>query len=801
MITTFMASNFDKSAIMAKTTTTYFKKQVLAWSIIIFPLVMLFMLFFHISKGNLGFMPSFEELENPKSNLASEVYSEDGILLGTFFKEKENRSRIEYSDISPYLVDALIATEDERFLSHSGVDFRGLIRVFVRTVLLGNESSGGGSTISQQLAKMLFPREEFSNPIQKVNRKFREWVIAIKLERSYTKEEIIAMYFNQFDFLYQAVGIKNASMVYFSCGPNELKIEQAAMLVGMAKNPSLFNPVRRPEQALQRRNIVFLQMLKNNKITKQEYDSLKQIPLETRFQRIDHTMGKATYFREYLRMTMNASKPEKDNYYNPTTYIEDSVEWETNPLYGWCNKNFKLDGEPYSIYKDGLRIYTTVNSKMQDYAEEAVSEHLRYDLQVAFDYEKKYQKTAPFSETLTQEEVNNLMTLGMKRSERYRVLKNQKIPMDSIIKNFKTRTEMTVFSWRGEIDTVMTPMDSIKYYKHFLLAGFMAMDPRSGFVKAYVGGIDYKHFQYDHVVQAKRQIGSTFKPFLYTLAMRDGYSPCYQVPNVPITLTDPSTGEPWTPKGGGNEKYERKMVSLRFGLRQSLNNITAWLMGQFGPKAVIDIARNMGVKSEIPEVLSICLGVADLSLYEMVGAYSSFANKGVYTQPVFVTRIEDKNGNLLATFTPRKNEAINEKTAYLMIDMLKGVANKGTAVRLRNDTYQIYSEVAAKTGTTQNQSDGWFIGITPNLVSGVWTGAEDRATHFDGLSLGQGANMALPVWAIFMNKVYNDGTLGITREDTFEKPADYVETPECVDILGEDESGESNEEIPEEVDF
>lgn len=778
---------------MGKTTTVYFKRQVLAWSFIVIPMVMIFMLFFHISKGNLGFMPSFEELENPKSNLATEVYSEDGVLLGTFFKE--NRSRTEFSELSPFLVDALIATEDERFMSHSGVDFKGLMRVFVRTVLLGNESSGGGSTITQQLAKMLFPREEFTNPVQKVNRKFREWVIAIKLEKSYTKEEIIAMYLNQFDFLYQAVGIKNASMVYFSCNPGELKIEQAAVLVGMAKNPSLFNPVRRPEQALKRRNIVLLQMLRNQKITQHQFDSLKQIPLVTKFQRVDHTMGKATYFREYLRTTLNASKPEKDNYYNPVTFAEDSTEWENNPLFGWCHKNFKPDGTPYDIYKDGLRVYTTVNSKMQEYAEEAVIEHLKYDLQVAFDNEKKYQQTAPFTEKLTKEEVNDLMTLGMKRSERYRVLKNQKVSMDSILKNFKTPTEMTVFSWRGEVDTVMTPMDSIRYYKHFLLAGFMAMEPRTGFVKAYVGGIDYKHFQYDHVIQAKRQIGSTFKPFLYTLAMQNGFSPCDYVSNVPITLTDPKTGELWTPKGGGKEEYERKTVSIRFGLRHSLNNITAWLMSQFGPSAVIDIARNMGVRSEIPEVLSICLGVADLTLYEMVGAYSSYANKGVYTQPIFVTRIEDKNGNLLATFTPKMNEAISEKTAYLMIDMLKGVANKGTAVRLRNDTYQIFSEVAAKTGTTQNQSDGWFIGITPNLVSGVWTGAEDRATHFDGLSLGQGANMALPIWAIFMNKVYNDGTLGVTREDVFEKPADFIDLPDCADILGEAEEEEVDNQL------
>jgi penicillin-binding protein 1A len=780
---------------MEKTSTVYFKKQFLVWSIILIPIFLIFFLFYQISVGHLGFMPSFEDLENPKSNLATEVYSEDGVLFGTYFKE--NRSQTAYSELSPYLTNALIATEDERFRSHSGVDFKGLGRVFVKTVLSGDQSAGGGSTITQQLAKMLFPREEFSNPIKKVIRKLREWVIAVKLERSYTKDEIIAMYFNQFDFLNLAVGIKSASNVYFSCTPKELKIEQAALLVGMAKNPSLFNPIRRPEQALQRRNVVLYQMLRNNKITKAEYDSLKRIPLNLRFQKVDHKMGAATYFREYLRTALSATKPEPENYNNPVSYKEDSVEWETNPMYGWCNKNHKPDGEPYDLYKDGLHIYTTLNSKMQQYAEEAIREHLKYDLQKAFDREKSTQRTAPFSEDLTKEEADNIIMQGVKRSERYRVLKSQNMPMDSIMLSFKTRTEMTVFSWNGDIDTIMTPMDSIRYYKHFLLSGFMSMDPHTGYVKAYVGGIDYRHFQYDHVTMAKRQIGSTFKPFLYTLAMRDGYSPCYQVPNVPITLSDKSTGETWTPKGDSPDGYERQMVSLQFGLRHSLNNITAWLMGEFGPKAVIEIARNMGVKSEIPEVLSICLGVADLTLYEMVGAYGTYGNKGVYTQPIFVSRIEDKNGNLLATFTPNRNEAISEKTAFLMLKMLEGVVNNGTGVRIRGEKYQIFSEVAGKTGTSQNQSDGWFMGITPNLVSGVWTGAEDRAAHFDGITLGQGANMALPIWAVFMNKVYNDGSLGVTREDVFEKPADYSGDIKCVDIL--DSNNHDEMEVPDEI--
>lgn len=783
---------------MEKTTTVYFKRQILSWALIISPILLLFLLFYHISLGHLGFMPSFEELENPNINLATEIYSQDEVLLGTYFRD--NRSRTEFSELSPYLVDALVATEDERFYSHSGIDFRGLVRVFVKTIITGNKNAGGGSTITQQLAKNLFPREDFSNPIQIVLRKFREWIIAIKLERSYTKEEIIAMYFNQFDFLNLAVGIKSASKVYFACNPNELNMEQSAMLVGMAKNPSLYNPLRRPEETRQRRNTVLGQMLRNEKITQATYDSLCQLPLELNYQKVHHAIGSATYFREHLRTMLNRTQPLRSQYQTYTSFHEDSIDWATNALYGWCNKNFKPNGEPYDLYKDGLRIYTTLNSKMQVYAEEAIKEHLSKDLQLAFDNEKKGQKNAPFAD-VTDDQVERIMTLAMKRSERYRVLRKQNLSMDAIEKNFKTPTEMTVFSWNGEIDTVMTPMDSIRYYKHFLLSGFMAMEPRTGFVKAYVGGIDYKHFQYDHVTQAKRQIGSTFKPFLYTLAMRDGYSPCDLVPNVAITITDPTTGVMWTPKGGSAQEYLGKMVSLRFGLRHSLNNITAWLMNKFRPKAVIDIARNMGVRSEIPEVLSIALGTADLTLYEMVGAYGTYANKGVYTEPIFVSRIEDKNGNILATFTPKRNEAINERTAYLMLEMLQGVVKQGTAVRLWADSYpyKIHAQIAAKTGTTQNQSDGWFMGVTPNLVAGVWTGAEDRATHFNGIKLGQGANMALPIWALFMNKVYEDGTLGVTQDDKFEKPADFNETFDCIDISDSDNGRDETEEVPNEL--
>lgn len=767
---------------MDKPSSINFKNRVLLWSIILFPILSVIILFINISNGNLGFMPSFEELENPQSSLATEVYTEDNVVLGTFFRE--NRSRTEFSNLSPYLVDALVSTEDKRYYNHSGIDFIGLGRVLFVTILGGNENAGGGSTLTQQLAKMQFPRENFSNAFQIAIRKFREWVIAVKLERSYTKNEIISMYFNQFDFLNLAVGIKSASSVYFSCNPNELRIEEAAMLVGMAKNPSLYNPLRRPDRTKNRRNTVLHQMLKNDKINQHQYDSLKNLPLELEYRKVDHKLGSATYFREYLRTTLNKNKPNPDNYYSSMSFKEDSIKWHTNPLYGWCKRNYKPNGENYDLYKDGLRIYTTVNSKMQIFAEEAIKEHLMNDLQVAFDLEKANQKNAPFSEDINPEQIEKIITLSMKRSERYRILRKKNLSFEEIEENFNVPVEMTVFSWRGEIDTVMTPIDSIRYYKHFLLSGFMAMDPHSGHVKAYVGGINYKSFQYDHVTQAKRQIGSTFKPFLYTLAMRDGYSPCYQVPNVPITLTDQYSGIQWTPNSGSRQEYERKMVSLQFGLRHSLNNITAWLMGQFGPKGVIEIARNMGVTSYIPEVLSIALGVADLSLYEMVGAYGTFANKGVYTQPIFVTRIEDKNGNILATFSPKKNEAISEKTAYSMLKMLEGVYQRGTATRLwsENHPYMINAQIGAKTGTTQNQSDGWFMGVTPNLVSGVWTGAEDRSIHFDGIFLGQGANMALPIWALFMNKVYEDSTLGVYKSDVFERPSDFKDNLDCIDV-------------------
>ena len=775
--------------------------KIIIWSLVIFPVVLIVVMFYNIWNGNLGFMPSFEELENPKSNLASEVYSEDGVLLGTYFKE--NRSTGTYNELSPYLVDALVSTEDQRYYKHSGVDFPGLVRVFFKTIVSGNKSSGGGSTISQQLAKMLFPRETFTNSLQMVNRKFREWVIAIKLERSYTKEEIIAMYLNQFDFLNLAVGVKSAAKIYFNTTPQDLRIEQAAMLVGMAKNPALFNPIRRPEQTTQRRNVVLFQMLNNKKISRAEYDSLKQLPLGLDFHKVDHKLGSATYFREFLRIEMNATKPERKNYRSKADYIADSIEWATNPLRGWCNRNLKPDGTPYNIYKDGLKIYTTVNSKMQDHAEAAVRDYLKNTLQKQFDILKKGQPNAPFSSKLTTEQVNTVMNNSMRWSERYRVLsKVKKMSKEEIEENFNTPTQMSVFTWHGDVDTVMTPMDSIRYYNHFLQSGLMSMDPHSGYVKAYVGGIDYRHFQYDHVTKAKRQVGSTFKPFLYTLAMMDGFTPCFYVLNVPYTYTDPTTGKQWSPDSDSPSSTEGKMITLKYALAHSLNNIATWLMIRFNPKAVVQLAKNMGIKSEVPEYPAICLGVGDLTLSEMVSAYCCFANKGVYTQPIFVTRIEDKNGNVLANFQPVKHEAISERTAYLMLTMLQGVVRRGTGSRIWRDDYpwKITAQVGAKTGTTQENSDGWFMGVTPNLVTGVWTGAENRSVHFDQTTYGQGAYMALPIWAGYMRKVYDDGGLPYYESDRFDKPADWDEDFDCPDYE-EKPAGGDTEDIEDEFYF
>ena len=699
------------------------------WAIAMMPI--LFLASFIIYLTLFADLPSLEELENPRSNLASEIISSDQKVIGKYYIE--NRTNVSFNQISPNVVNALIATEDARFYKHSGVDVRALGRA-ISGALSGRESSGGGSTITQQLAKMLFPRENL-NKVQLVLRKFKEWVIAVKLERNYTKNEIIAMYLNKFDFINNAVGIKSAARIYFNTTPDSLKIEQAAMLVGMAKNPSLFNPKRKPDNALIRRNVVLNQMAKYKYITPEQCEKYKKIPLKLKFTAEDQNEGLATYFREYLRDYMKK----------------------------WCKEHKKPDGSNYNLYKDGLKIYTTINSKMQRYAEEAVKEWLT-ELQGKFFNHWKGRKNAPFYQ-MNDEEVQKLLTQAMKRSERYRVLKERGLSDSEIKATFMKPVETKLFSWKGEFDTVITPWDSMRYCKYFLQTGFMSMEPSTGYIRAWVGGIDYRNFKYDHVKQGKRQVGSTFKPFVYTLAMQEQWSPCYQVPNIPVTFDLPEGGT-WTPKNS-DAKYGG-MMTLKKGLALSVNSVTAYVMKQFGPQAVVDLARKIGIESHLDAVPSLCLGTADISVFEMVGANSTFANQGVWVEPTFITRIEDKNGNVIEEFMPRRVEAISKETAYLTLNLMKGVVDHGTGLRLRF-RHGLTAPIAGKTGTTQNNSDGWFMGITPDLVSGVWVGCEDRSAHFRSTDLGQGASMALPIWGIYMKKVYDDKSLKISQDD-FEKP-------------------------------
>lgn len=763
----------------------YWKFFVVFWSVVLIGIIGVFVFFWFISIGKLGFMPTFEELENPNNRFASEVYFADGPVMNKYF-EKENRKYTDYKEIPQCVIDALIATEDVRFYDHSGVDVRGLFRV-LKGLLTANTSAGGGSTISQQLAKMLFPRESDLNVFELAIRKFREWVIAVRLEKSYTKEEILTMYLNKYDFLNLAVGISSAADIYFQVPLDSLKIEQAAMLVGMAKNSSYYNPVRRPELTLNRRNVVLSQMYRYDKISRGQYDSLKLLPLGLNFKRIDHKEGLATYFREYLRLFMTAGRPDKKNYrWNPDQFRIDSIAWEINPLYGWCKKNQKVDGTYYDLYSDGLKIYTTIDSRMQKYAEEAVREHLALELQPTFDREKGNKVNSPFSNDMTPEEIEGVLTRAIKQSERYRQLNQEGIKFADIRKIFNKPVEMQVFTWNGIRDTIMSPLDSIKHYKSFFRAGFMVMDPQTGQVRAYVGGPDYRYFMYDMVSVGKRQVGSTIKPILYTLAMQEGLGPCDKVPNIPQTFVLPD-GTTWTARGG--TKRQGEMVTLRWGLANSENNISGWVLKQFTPQAVAQMAHKMGISSRIDPVPSIFLGTAEITVKEMVAAYSIFANKGVYNSPLMVSRIEDKYGNVLARFQPESREVITENTAYLMSNLLEGVVTGGTGVRLRYK-YKLMNPMGGKTGTTQEHADGWFMGITPDLVGGVWVGAEDRSIHFQNLANGQGASMALPIWALFLQKVYTDSSLKVPLR-AFEKPAGISKRLDC------DETATSSDLNPE----
>lgn len=731
------------------------------WIIYTFIFLFIVLLFTFLSLGWLGFMPSFEELENPKSNLASEIITSDQQILGKYYIE--NRSNSHYQELSPSLINALIATEDARFEKHSGVDTRSILRVIGKTIIGRQKSSGGGSTITQQLAKNLFPRKKNQSVFMMVITKFKEWITAAKLERNYSKEEIIAMYFNTVDFGSNSFGIKTAARTYFGKSPDSLKIEESALLVGILKAPTYYSPLKNPENAMKRREVVLNQMRKYDYITQQEYDSLKVLPIDmSRYSIQDHTAGYGTYFREYLRQYLNE----------------------------WCANHKKPDGTPYNLYKDGLKIYTTINYKMQKYAEEAVAEHLSKDLQPAFYKHWKGVKNAPFYQ-LKPEEIEVIYEASMKNSDRYRHMKENKATDEEIRKAFNTPVAMRIFSWEGEKDTVMTPWDSLKYYKWFLHTGLMSVEAQTGYVRAYVGGINYKYFQFDNVKIGKRQVGSTFKPFLYTLAMQEGeFSPCTEVPNLPVTFDMGPNAPAWTPKNA-DDKREGEMVTLKWALANSVNYVSAYLMKRFSPTAVINMARKMGVVSPIDPVPAICLGTPDLSVYEMVGAMNTFANKGVYIEPIFITRIEDKNGNVLQSFIPKQQEAMNEETAYLMIDLMRGVVESGTGVRLRY-RFGINAPIAGKTGTTQNNSDGWFMGITPSLTTGVWVGGELRSIHFRSITLGQGANMALPIWALYMKKVWDDKTLNISKGD-FEKPAkdisNRIDCKKFMQEIKEEESG------------
>lgn len=731
------------------------------WGLLVAGILAIVLVFWMITKGMLGYLPPLDELQNPKNKFATEIISADMQSLGRFYRN-ENRVSVEYTDISPYMIDALIATEDVRFYDHTGVDLKSLMRAIMK---LGK--AGGGSTLTQQLAKQLWsPRA--NNIFERALQKPIEWVIATKLERLYSKEEILTMYLNQFDFLYNAVGIKSAAQVYFSTTPAELKQEEAALLVGMCKNPSLYNPRRRPENALSRRNTVLNQLCKYEYITEEVCDSLKALPIELKYQSVDHKQGLAPYFREYLRQVLTAKEPKKSNYseWNMIQYKIDKRQWEENPLYGFCQKNHKPDGTPYDLYHDGLRIYTTLDSRMQQYAEEAVMEHMQ-ELQKSFFKEKRKKAYAPFAQELTMEEIDAIMTRAMRQTDRYRALKKQGKTEKEIEKIFDTAVAMQIFSYDGVIDTMMTPMDSIKWNKHFLRCGFMSMDAHTGAVKAYVGGPNFANFQYDMVSTGRRQVGSTIKPYLFTLAMDEGMWPCDSTVNDSITLYD-AQGEAWTPRDD-HHANQGEMVTLNWGLEKSSNWITAYLMSLFTPEQLVKMMRSFGIEGQLDPVVSLCLGPCEVSVKEMVDAYTTFPNKGIRVEPLMVTRIEDNNGNILATFTPKTHEIISETTSYKMIYMLRNVMDHGTGVRARF-RYGLKSPMGGKTGTSQNHSDGWFVGFTPSLVSGVWVGGEERSIHFDNMSAGQGANMALPIWAIYMQKVYADEELGYDKEEEFDVP-------------------------------
>jgi penicillin-binding protein 1A len=755
------------------------------WTLLILVVLGAATAFYAIDQGWIGYMPPIEDLQNPINRYATQVYSSDGKLLGTWNYNRENRVLVDYTKLSPALVQALVATEDVRFYEHSGIDFYALGRAIVKRGIMGQKSAGGGSTITQQLAKQLYS-EHAKTTMERVLQKPIEWVIAVKLERNYTKDEIITMYLNYFDFLHNAVGIKTASNTYFSKEPKDLTVNEAATLVGLCKNPSYYNPVRNPERSRERRNVVLGQMVKAGVLSQADYDKYSAEPMQLHFHVSDHKDGIATYFRDFLRRYMMAKKPERALYasWNMVKYCVDSINWETDPLYGWCNKNKKKNGEPYSIYTDGLRVHTTIDSRMQKYAEQAVEKHVAKYLQPAFDKANLKKPNAPYSKDLSSAQVSKILMRSVRQCERYRALKENNASDAEIQKSFHTPVRMSIFTYHGEVDTTMTPIDSIKYYKSFLRTGFLSICPQNGHVKAYVGGLNFSHFAYDMAMEGRRQVGSTIKPLLYSLAMENGFSPCDEAPNVQQTYM--VAGKPWTPRNSGRARYGQ-MVTLKWGLQQSNNWISAYLMSKLNPQAFVDLLRQYGISNpEIHPSMSLCLGPCEITVGEMASAYTAFVNHGIRAAHMFVTRIEDGEGNLIAQFQPRMNEVISEESANKMLYMLKAVVDGGTAGRLRHK-YEMKGEIGGKTGTTNNNSDAWFVGITPSLVSVCWVGGDDRDIHFDSMDMGQGATMALPVFAYYMQQIYADPQIGINENAVFDMPEGYDPCSYLDDALGDNE--------------
>lgn len=749
------------------------KVFILVWTLFFSAILVVCLAFVGVVKGWIGYMPNIEELQNPINRYASQIFTDDGKLIGTWSRN-ENRVFSDYNQIAPHMFNALVATEDERFFEHSGIDVKALLRAIVKRGIFQQASAGGGSTITQQLAKQLYSAKAEST-FERLLQKPIEWVIAVELERCYTKEEILTLYLNYFDFLYNAVGIQTAARVYFGKQPSELTILESATLIGMCKNPSLYNPVRHNERCRQRRNVVLGQMVRSGYLTQAQYDDLKDEPLKLNFRRADHKDGLGTYLREHLRTKMTAKKPKRSKYasWQNLQYHEDSLAWATDPLYGWCNKNKKKDGENYDIYTDGLKIYTTIDSRMQAYAEEAAVNHVGHVLQKEFEYGRNH-PNFPYTKNLTKEQINQILNRAMRQSERYTKMKANGCSEEEIKKAFATAVEMSVFTWNGVKDTLMTPMDSIRHYKKFLRTGLVSIDPTTGFVKAYVGGLNYTYFQYDMAMKGRRQIGSTMKPFVYAMAMEDGMLPEDTIVNI---QREYQVGDQvWSPRNSGTARYGEP-VTLKWGLSQSNNWITAELMYQSDPEGVrlAKYLREFGIaNNEIYPTLALCLGTCDITVAEMASAYTAFVNKGIRCAPILVSRIEDSNGTVISDFAPRLNEVISEESSYKMLNMLEGVVNEGTGVRLRYK-YKFTGPIAGKTGTTNSNSDGWFVGCVPHLVTACWVGGEERDIHFLSTSMGQGAATALPVWANYMQKVYNDASLGYVQTDSFDVKVDSLQ--------------------------